>query len=126
MKIQLKIKASICFILLGASSPWTVAGDNATIKNKPLDAERKELATSVYVTKVNDLEIEQGQSEIEVTAGERALDIECIVRTFVGMGTVDIGKSTRMNVQLEAGRKYQLDAKLTPEGECTPVLKKIS
>jgi hypothetical protein len=98
------------------------AGDNAIIKNKALDAQRKELDTTVYVTKVNDLELDEGQEQIEVSAGERALDIECIVRTFVGMGTVDVGKSTRMNVKLDAGRTYQLGARLTQEGECTPTL----
>ena len=122
MKKQLKINASIGFILLGVSSFSVAAGDNAIIKNKAIDERRKELDTAVYVTKVNDLDMEEGQSEIEVTAGERTLDIECIVRTFVGMGTVDLGKATRMNVKLEAGRTYQLGAKLTQEGECTPIL----
>lgn len=122
MKIESKINAWIGFILLGLASSWAMAGDNAIIKNKSLDAPRKELDTAVYVTKVNDLDMEEGQAEIEVTAGERTLDIECIVRTFVGMGSVDLGKSTRMNVKLEAGRTYQLGAKLTREGECTPTL----
>ncbi len=122
MKIESKINAWIGFILLGLASSWAMAGDNAIIKNKSLDAPRKELDTAVYVTKVNDLDMEEGQAEIEVTAGERTLDIECIVRTFVGMGSVDLGKSTRMNVKLEAGRTYQLGAKTTREGECTPTL----
>ncbi|MDQ3259220.1 MAG: hypothetical protein M3Q00_00300 [Pseudomonadota bacterium] len=119
MKITL---VSISFILLGMGSSWATASDNAIIKNKSLDTQRKELDIAVYVTKVNDLDLEEGQEEIEVTAGERTLDIECIVRSFVGMGTLDLGKSTRMNVKLEAGRTYQLGAKLTKEGECTPTL----
>ncbi len=122
MKKQLKINASIGFILLGLSLVSSAASDNAIIKNKAIDEKRKELDTAVYVTKVNDLDMEEGQSEIEVTAGDRTLDIECVVRTFVGMGTVDLGKSSRINVTLEPGRTYQLGAKLTKDGECTPTL----
>lgn len=122
MKKQLKINASIGFILLGLSLVSSAASDNAIIKNKAIDEKRKELDTAVYVTKVNDLDMEEGQSEIEVTAGDRTLDIECVVRTFVGMGTVDLSKSSRINVTLEPGRTYQLGAKLTKDGECTPTL----
>lgn len=122
MKIQSTINASLCFILLAWASASAPAADHAIIKNKVLDAQRKELDTAVYVTKVNDLGMEEGQAEIEVSAGERTLDIYCIVRTFVGMGTVDIGKSTRMIVKLDAERTYRLDAKLSAEGDCTPTL----
>jgi hypothetical protein len=122
MEKQLKINASIGFVLLGLSIVSLAANDNAIVKNKAIDPQHKELDTAVYVTKVNDLDMEEGQSEIEVTAGERTLDIECVVRTFVGMGTVDLGKSSRINVTLEPGRTYQLGAKLTQDGECTPTL----
>jgi hypothetical protein len=122
MEKQLKINASIGVVLLGLSVVSPAANDNAIIKNKAIAPQHKELDTAVYVTKVNDLDLEEGQSEIEVTAGERTLDVECVVRTFVGMGTVDLGKSSRINVTLEPGRTYQLGAKLTREGECTPTL----
>jgi hypothetical protein len=122
MEKQLKTSASIGALLLGLSFVSLAANDNAIIKNKAIDQQHKELDTAVYVTKVNDLDLEEGQSEIEVTAGERTLDVECVVRTFVGMGTVDLGKSSRINVKLEPGRTYQLGAKLTQEGECTPTI----
>lgn len=112
----------ICLVLVGFMSPWVIASDSAIIKNKIFASQHKELDTAVYVTKVNDLNMEEGQDEIEVSAGDRTLEVACVVRTFVGMGTVDLGKSTRMNVNLKAGRTYQLDAKLNKESDCTPIL----
>jgi hypothetical protein len=115
-------RAFICFAVLGLVSPWVIAADQAVVKNKVFDSQHKELDTAVYVTKVNELDMEEGQDEIEVSPGNRILEVACIVRTFVGMGTVDLGKSTRMSVTLAAGRTYRLDAKLTKDGDCTPIL----
>ena len=98
------------------------AADNATIKNKSFGERRKEIDAAVIVKKVNGLEMEADHAEIEVSAGERTLQLECIVRTFVGMGTVDIGKLKQITVPVEAGHTYQLGAKLSPDGECTPTI----
>jgi hypothetical protein len=123
MKTQSIMIASAWLVCLSSICSWASADDQAIIRNKPLDSQRKELDSTVYVTKVNDLDVAEDQTEIEVTAGERTLEVACIVRTFVGMGTVDLGKSTRMNIKLEAGRIYQLNAKLSGEGDCTPILR---
>ena len=121
MNIQPKINVVISFFLTLASLTATAA-DNATIKNKSFNEHRKEIDAAVVVKKVNGLEMEADQSEVDVSAGERTLELECIVRTFVGVGPVDIGKLKQITVPLEAGHTYQLGAKLSPDRECTPTI----
>ena len=122
MNIQSKISVVMSVVFLTLASFTATAADNATIKNKSFEERRKEIDAAVVVKKVNGLEMEADQSEIDVSAGERTLELECIVRTFVGMGTVDIGKLKQITVPLEAGHTYQLGAKLSPDGECTPTI----
>ena len=123
MNIQSKINVVMSFVFLTLASFTAAAADNVTIKNKSFEERRKEIdAAAVVVKKVNGLEMEADQSEIDVSAGERTLELECIVRTFVGMGTVDIGKLKQITIPLEAGHTYQLGAKLSPDGECTPTI----
>ena len=98
------------------------AAENATIKNKAMDEARKEVATAATLKKINGLEIEELQSQTEVSPGEHTLEIECIVRTFVGMGTVDLGKMKQFTMAMDAGRTYQLGGKISPDGECTPTI----
>jgi hypothetical protein len=122
MKSQSKMNVAIGFILLGMSVVPAFAADNAVIKNKAFSERTKEVDTAVVVKKINDLDIEADQSETEVSPGERTLEVECVVRTFVGMGTVDIGKLKRFTLPLEAGKTYQLGGKITEDGECTPTI----
>jgi hypothetical protein len=122
MKTRAKISFVIGCVFLTMVSSTATAVDNATIRNKSFDERRKEVDASVVVKKVNGLEMEADQSEVDVSAGERTLELECTVRTFVGMGTVDIGKLKQITVPLEAGHTYQLGAKLSPDGECTPTI----
>ena len=121
MNIRSKINVVMSFVFLTLASFTAAAADNVTVKNKSFEERRKEI-DAVVVKKVNGLEMEADQSEIDVSAGERTLELECIVRTFIGMGTVDIGKLKQITVPLEAGHAYQLGAKLSPDGECTPTI----
>lgn len=122
MNAQLKMKILVAvigsmFVVSGAT-----AADNAVIKNKVMDEQRKEIATAATLKKINGLEIEDDQTQTEVSPGEHTLEIECIVRTFVGMGTVDMGKMKQFTMNFDAGRTYQLGGKLEPDGECTPTI----
>ena len=120
--MKAKISFVIGFVFLALASLTATAADNATIKNKSFDERRKEIDAAVVVKKVNGLEMEADHAEVDVSARERTLELECIVRTFVGMGTVDIGKLKQITAPLEAGHTYQLGAKLSPDGECTPTI----
>ena len=105
-------------MLIAMTSFPVSAANYALIKNKVFDDRRKEIDTAVVVRKVNGLAMDENQDQVEVSPGEPTLEIECIVRTFVGMGTVDIGKLKQITVPIEAGHTYQLGAKLAPDGEC--------
>ena len=119
-KLAVHVAAGLALFILN----WNGANatDNAIIKNKSFAERRQEIDTAVVVKKINGLEMEADQPGVEVSPGERTLELECVVRTFVGMGTVDIGKLKKITVPLEAGRNYQLGAKLSPDGECTPTI----
>ncbi len=122
MNAQLKMRMLVAVVgsLLVASS--ATAAENAIIKNKAMNEDSKEIATAASLKKINGLEIENDQSQSEVSSGEHTLEIECVVRTFVGMGTVDLGKMKQFTLALDAGRTYQLGAKISPDGECTPTI----
>jgi hypothetical protein len=122
MNAQLKMKmlaVAIGSLFVTASA---LSAENAVIKNKAMDEERKEVATAATLKKINGLEIEDLQIETAVSPGEHTLAIECVVRTFVGMGTVDLGKMKQVTLPLDAGRSYQLGADISPDGECTPTI----
>ena len=122
MKSQPKIHVAIGVMVFGLTASIAFTADNAVIKNKLLSAQRQEIDTAITLRKINGLAIDDLQDQTEVSPGEHTLEIECIVRTFVGMGTVDLGKLKQFTLPLDAGRIYQLGAKLSPDGECTPTI----
>jgi hypothetical protein len=122
MNAQLKTKMLVAVIGSLFFASGAIAAENAIIKNKAMTEERKEIATAATLKKINGLDIEDLQTETEVSPGEHTLAIECIVRTFVGMGTVDMGKMKQFTLLLDAGRTYQLGAEISPNGECTPTI----
>lgn len=122
MKSQSKIRVAIGVFAIGLSATIAIGADNAIIKNKVMVEQRQEIDTAVTLKKINGLVIEDYQDQTEVSPGEHNLEIECVVRTFVGMGTVDLGKMKQFTLPLDTGRTYQLGAKLAPDGECTPTI----
>jgi hypothetical protein len=122
MNAQLKMKMLVAVIGSLFVASGAIAAENAIVKNKAMDEERKEIATAATLKKINGLEIEELQNQTEVSPGEHTLAIECIVRTFVGMGTVDLGKMKQFTLPLDAGRTYQLGAEISPDGECSPTI----
>lgn len=122
MKSHKKINVAISFLVFGLTATTARGADNAIIKNKIMGEQRQEIDTAVTLKKINDLAIDDLQDQTEVSPGEHTLEIECIVRTFVGMGTVDLGKMKQFTIAINAGRTYQLGAKFSPEGECTPTI----
>ncbi len=122
MNTQLKKKMLVAVIGSMFLVGGVMAAENALIKNKAMDEERKEIATAATLKKVNGLDIEDDQMQTEVSPGEHTLAIECVVRTFVGMGTVDLGKMKQFTMNFDASRTYQLGATIEPDGECTPTI----
>ena len=122
MNAQLKMKMLVAVVGSAFLASSAMAAENAVIKNKVMDEARKEIATAATLKKINGLEIEDLQTQTEVSPGEHTLQIECVVRTFVGMGTVDLGKMKQFTMNFDPGRTYQLGGKLAPDGECTPTI----
>ena len=122
MNIRLRTKTFLFLALVILAANTSNAAENAIVKNKIISDQRKEVATAAALKKINGLEIEELQNQTEVSPGEHTLEIECVVRTFVGMGTVDLGKMKQFTLSLDAGRTYQLGAKISPDGECTPTI----
>jgi hypothetical protein len=83
----------------------------------------KEVDAAVRVVAIDSREVAADFSEIEVSPGNHAIEVECTARVFVGMGTVDFPERSVLSVELESGRTYQLDAAVSLKGECIPVLK---
>ena len=122
MNIRLRTKTFLFLALVILAANTSNAAENAIVKNKIISDQRKEVATAAALKKINGLEIEELQNQTEVSPGEHTLEIECVVRTFVGMGTADLGKMKQFTLSLDAGRTYQLGAKISPDGECTPTI----
>jgi hypothetical protein len=129
--MKLEIKNSTCrwvnlaclasAILVGLTV--IAAEPPALIKNRTVTVGGgKEVDASVKVVAIDSHGVDAGVSELEVSPGKHAIEVECTARVFVGMGTVDFPERSALSVELESGRAYQLDAAVTIKGECVPVL----
>lgn len=82
----------------------------------------KEVDAAVQVVAIDSLTVDGELSEVEVAPGKHRIEVVCTARVFVGMGTVDFPNRAILAIQVESGRVYQLDARVTVKGECAPVL----
>jgi len=82
----------------------------------------KEVDAAVKVVAVDSRPVVDQRSGIEVAPGEHIVEVMCTARVFVGMGTVDFPSKSALTVNLESGHVYRLDAKVTVQGDCTPIL----
>lgn len=115
---------TVCIALAlagGLAAP--AAEPPAIIRNRALTVGGgKEFDAAVNVVAIDSRPVVGEKSHIEVAAGEHEIEVVCTARVLVGMGTVDFpGKST-LTIRVESGRVYRLDAKVTVQGDCTPVL----
>ncbi len=82
----------------------------------------KEVDAAVNVVAIDSRPIAGTKSRIDVTPGQHAIEVTCTARVFVGMGTVDFPGKSVLTLVAESGREYRLDAKVTVQGDCTPML----
>lgn len=108
--------------LYTAATAINGAEGTALIKHKLMNEKNHDTDASVVVARVNNQPIIATADQTNVPAGEQSLEVECLVKLYVGMGTVDFSKVSRMDVKLEAGKTYQLGATLTAKGDCTPTI----
>lgn len=82
----------------------------------------KEVDAAVKVVAIDSRPVVDEKSPIEVAPGEHVIEVVCTARVFVGMGTVDFPSKSALTIRVESGRVYRLDAQVTVQGDCTPVL----
>ncbi|MEO8007214.1 MAG: hypothetical protein ABI728_01645 [Betaproteobacteria bacterium] len=113
--------AWIVLALWGGGLP--AAESPAFIKNRALAVGAgKEVDAAVTVVAIDARPVADEESDVEVAPGRHEIEVACTARVFVGMGTVDFPSKSVLTIEAQSGRIYRLDAKVTVQGDCTPVL----
>lgn len=119
-----RLAQAVCMALAladGLAAP--AAEPQAVIRNRAFTVGGgKEVDAAVNVVAIDSRPAVAGKTHIEVEPGLHVFEIVCMARVFVGMGTVDFPGKSALTVQVESGRVYQLAAKVTVQGDCTPML----
>ena len=117
----LVLSACIALALWGGAVP--AAESPALIKNRALAVGAgKEVDAAVSVLAIDARMVADEESDVEVAPGRHEIEVACTARVFVGMGTVDFPSKSVLTIEVQSGRVYRLDAKVTVQGDCTPVL----
>lgn len=119
-----RLARTVCLALaLGGGLAALAADPPAIIRNRALTVGGgKEVDAAVSVVAIDSRPVIGEPSLVEVAPGEHVIEVLCTARVFVGMGTVDFPSQSVATVHAESGREYRLDAKVTVQGDCTPVL----
>lgn len=119
-----RLAQTVCIALaLGGGLAAPAAEPPAVIRNRALTVGGgKEVDAAVKVVAIDSRPVVDEKSHVEVAPGEHVIEVVCTARVFVGMGTVDFPSKSILIIQVESGRVYRLDAKVTVQGDCTPVL----
>jgi hypothetical protein len=113
--------ACLLAVMLGAS--MAEAAEDGFILNRAFTVgEGKEIDAAVRVLKLDSVAVDPSLSIIRTSAGAHVLEVSCTARVFAGMGRVDFDSRSAMTIEVEAGRTYQLGARYSVRGDCTPVL----
>jgi hypothetical protein len=103
--------------------PVSMAEEAAFITNRAFTVGGgKEVDAAVRVLAVDFVAVNATQSKVRLSGGTHVVEVLCTARVLVGMGTADFDRKSALTVQVAAGRTYQLDARVSVRGECTPVL----
>ena len=119
-----RLAQTVCIALaLGGGLAAPAAEPPAVIRNRALTVGGgKEVDAAVKVVAIDSRPVVDEKSHIEVAPGKHLIEVVCTARVFVGMGNVDFPSNSVLTIRVESGREYRLDAQLTVQGDCTPVL----
>ena len=119
-----RLAQAVCIALaLGGGLAAPAAEPPAVSRNRAMTVGGgKEVDAAVKVVVIDSRSVVDEKSPIEVAPGEHVIEVVCTARVFVGMGTVDFPSKSALTIRVESGRVYRLDAKVTVQGACTPVL----
>ena len=112
-----------CLLMTMLCTTMSQAEEVAVIVNRAFAAHGgKEVDAAVRVLAVDSVPVSAMQSRLLLSGEAHVIDVLCTARVFVGMGTVDFDSQSRMTIRVATGRTYQLNARASVQGECTPVL----
>ena len=122
-KLVCRLVHSACIVLALWGGAVLAAEPPALIKIRALAVGTgKEVDAAVSVVAIDARPVVDEESDVEVAPGRHEIEVECTARVFVGMGTVDFPSKSVLTIDVLSGRVYRLDAKVTVQGDCTPVL----
>lgn len=112
-----------CLLLAVPDASAVEAGAVAFIMNRAFAVGGgREVDAAVRVLAIDSAPVSASLSEVPSSAGRHVIEVSCTARVFAGMGTIDFDSRSAMAVELAAGRSYQLGARYSVRGDCTPVL----
>ena len=119
-----RLAQTVCIALaLAGGLAASAAEPPALIRNRALTVGGgKEVDAAVKVVAIDSRPVVDEKSHTEVAPGRHAIEVVCTARVLVGMGTVDFPSNSVLSIEVQSGRVYRLDAKVTVQGDCTPVL----
>jgi hypothetical protein len=119
-----RLAQTVCAALaLGGGLAAPAAEPPAVIMNRALTVGGgKEVDAAVNIVAIDSRPVVDKKSRIEVAPGQHVIEVVCTARVLVGMGTVDFPSKSAITIDVESGRVYRLDAKVTVQGDCTPML----
>ena len=122
-KLGCRLAQTACIVLALWCGAVLAAELPALIKSRALAVGAgKEVDAAVSVVAIDSRPVVDEESDVEVAPGQHAIEVACTARVFVGMGTVDFPSKSVLTIEVQSGRVYRLDAKVTMQGDCTPVL----
>ena len=114
--------ATALLLLLGASSEQLARAadltDSVVIENFPRPHLLME--KEVNVVKVDGAAADDEAARVVLAPGEHELEVLCTTRQKVGMGHLVQQNSAKLQVRLENGKTYRVDARVDKDGNCSP------
>ena len=99
------------------------AQEDAVIRNLAFSrVDGADVGAEASVVAVDGLPVGKTSAEVRLPAGMRSIEVNCAASVFAGMGRVRLEHKSVLTSQIEAGRIYQLQARVSAQGDCTPVL----
>ena len=100
-----------------------MAQEDALIRNLAFSrVDGADVGAEASVVAVDGVPVGETSTEIRLPAGMRSIEVNCAASVFAGMGRVRLEHKSVLKSQIEAGKIYQLQARVSAQGDCTPVL----
>ena len=100
-----------------------MAQEDALIRNLAFSrVDGADVGAEASVVAVDGVPVGETSTEIRLPAGMRSIEVNCAASVFAGMGRVRLEHKSVLTSQIEAGKIYQLQARVSAQGDCTPVL----